>query len=170
MRTTARLLTGTALAAATVALTAVSATGALAGDFEGLELFPQTAAPGATVTVDTTACGRDGHGRGDARSVGAGDFKLEPGTHKESVVGRFQVAEDAQAGTYGIRVRCDNGREATGDLVVEHAGPSGHVKTGIGGSVAPDTTQIAAGVALLAAAAVGGTLLLRRRASGAQGS
>ncbi|MYW12105.1 hypothetical protein GT034_27695, partial [Streptomyces sp. SID2563] len=44
--------------------------------------------------------------------------------------------------------------------------PSGHVKTGVGGSVGPDTTQIAAGAGVLAAAAVGGAWLLRRRASG----
>ncbi|WSA82655.1 hypothetical protein OG930_14305 [Streptomyces sp. NBC_01799] len=47
-------------------------------------------------------------------------------------------------------------------------GPSGHVKTGVGGSVRPDTTQIAAGVGVLAASAVGGAWLLRRRASGTQ--
>ncbi|RCH69289.1 hypothetical protein DT019_05065 [Streptomyces sp. SDr-06] len=47
--------------------------------------------------------------------------------------------------------------------------PRGHVKTGVGGSVGPDTTEIAVGAAVLAAAAVGGTWLLRRRASGAQG-
>lgn len=46
--------------------------------------------------------------------------------------------------------------------------PTGHVKTGIGGSVGPDTTQIAAGAGVLAAAAVGGAWLLRRRASGTQ--
>ncbi|GAA2452308.1 hypothetical protein ACFPFX_13645 [Streptomyces mauvecolor] len=47
--------------------------------------------------------------------------------------------------------------------------PRGHVKTGAGGSIGPDTTKIAAGAAVLAAAAVGSTWLLRRRASGAQG-
>ncbi|WP_438297116.1 hypothetical protein [Streptomyces sp. HUAS TT7] len=47
--------------------------------------------------------------------------------------------------------------------------PRGHVKTGVGGSIGPDTTEIAAGAAVLAAAAVGSTWLLRRRASGAQG-
>ncbi|WP_406426973.1 hypothetical protein [Streptomyces sp. NBC_01589] len=47
-------------------------------------------------------------------------------------------------------------------------GPSGHVKTGVGGSVRQDTTQIAAGVGVLAASAVGGAWLLRRRASGTQ--
>lgn len=43
------------------------------------------------------------------------------------------------------------------------------MNTGVGGSIAPDTTQIAVGAAVLAAAAVGGVTLLRRRASGAQG-
>ncbi|CAM5393548.1 hypothetical protein SXANM310S_05886 [Streptomyces xanthochromogenes] len=47
--------------------------------------------------------------------------------------------------------------------------PHGHVKTGVGGSIRPDTTLIAAGAAVLTAAAVGGTWLLRRRASGTQG-
>ncbi|MFI6606955.1 hypothetical protein [Streptomyces sp. NPDC050507] len=46
--------------------------------------------------------------------------------------------------------------------------PTGHVKTGVGGSVGPDTTQIAAGAGVLAATAVGGAWLLRRRASGTQ--
>ncbi|MEW1686326.1 hypothetical protein ACIQOF_02975 [Streptomyces sp. NPDC091265] len=46
--------------------------------------------------------------------------------------------------------------------------PTGHVRTGVGGSVGPDTTQIAAGAGVLAATAVGGAWLLRRRASGTQ--
>ncbi|WP_051878639.1 hypothetical protein [Streptomyces sp. NRRL B-24720] len=55
-----------------------------------------------------------------------------------------------------------------GDSYGSPSGPSGHVKTGVGGSVRPDTTQIAAGVGVLAASAVGGAWLLRRRASGTQ--
>ncbi|MFF5896075.1 hypothetical protein ACFY8O_09130 [Streptomyces argenteolus] len=41
--------------------------------------------------------------------------------------------------------------------------PSGHVDTGVGGSAAPDTAQLATGAGLVAAATVGGVLLLRRR-------
>ncbi|MFF3287137.1 hypothetical protein [Streptomyces sp. NPDC003023] len=165
MRTTARLLTGTAMALATIGL---GAHGAYAGDFGELEVYPSPATPGTEITVNTTACGKDGHGVGDARSLGAGEFKLWPGTHKEVAVGRFTVPEDTRPGTYGIEVRCKNGKKAGGDLEVRHREPSGHVRTGVGGSVGPDTTQIAAGAAVLTAAAVGGTLLLRRRASGAQ--
>ncbi|GAA2929470.1 hypothetical protein ACFPN0_10195 [Kitasatospora cinereorecta] len=47
--------------------------------------------------------------------------------------------------------------------------PSGHVRTGVGGSAGPDTAQLVAGAAVLGAAAVGGARLVRRRhADGAQ--
>ncbi|MFF9910512.1 hypothetical protein [Streptomyces sp. NPDC013457] len=165
MRTTARLLTGTAL---TVAAVGALGAPAFAGESETLEVYPSSATPGTTVTVNTLACGKHGHGVGDAQSLGAGDFQLNPSTHKEVVVGQFKVPHHTKAGTYWISVACDNGRTARGELRVEHKVPTGHVSTGVGGSVGPDTTQIAAGAAVLAAAAVGGTWLLRRRASGAQ--
>ncbi|MFE0647998.1 hypothetical protein ACFVZH_05330 [Streptomyces sp. NPDC059534] len=169
MRTTARLFTGTALTV--VALGAFAAPGAYANNenSEPLEIFPSTAEPGSTVTVNTLACGKHGHGVGDANSLGAGEFQLNPSTHKEVVVGQFTVPGHVKAGSYWISVACDNGRTARGDLIVKHRGPSGHVQTGVGGSVGPDTAQVTAGAAVLAAAAVGGVLLLRRRASGARG-
>ncbi|MEU8526886.1 MULTISPECIES: hypothetical protein [Streptomyces] len=170
MRTTARLLTGTALTV--VAIGALGAPAALANNVQPLEINPASATPGTTVTVNTLACGPNGHGIGDARSVGDGEFQLNPSTHKEVVVGQFTVPQHAQPGTYGISVACDNGKTASGDLVIRHHGgqPSGHVQTGVGGSIGPDTAQVATGVAVLAAAVVGGTWLLRRRASGAQDS
>src|SRR5262245_58020719 len=79
MRTTARLLTSTALAAAVTGLGA-GASGAYAGDADPLEVFPSTAEPGSTITVNTTACGRNGQAVGDARSLGAGEFRPGPGT------------------------------------------------------------------------------------------
>ncbi|MFE1379018.1 hypothetical protein ACFW6S_08755 [Streptomyces sp. NPDC058740] len=174
-RTPVPLLTGTALTL--VALGAFAAAAPLAyandgndGHSESLEVFPSSADPGTTVTVNTLACGSHGHGVGDANSLGAGEFQLNPSTHKEVVVGQFTVPHHAKAGTYGISVACDNGRTARGDVIVKHRSPSGHVQTGVGGSVGPDTAQVTAGAAVLAAAAVGGTWLLRRRASGAQGS
>ncbi|TQK44480.1 hypothetical protein FBY35_5988 [Streptomyces sp. SLBN-118] len=168
MRATARLLASTALAAA---VTGLGVHTAYAWDSGTLEVFPNIAAPGAVITVSTTVCGPGGHGVGDARALGAGEFRLAPGTHKDVAVGQFTIPQHTHAGTYAITVSCKNGRQASGDVTVEHHGwPTGHVNTGVGGSVGPDTTQIAAGVAILAAAAVGGTVLLRRRASGAQGS
>ncbi|MER8234638.1 hypothetical protein ACIRQY_11125 [Streptomyces sp. NPDC101490] len=184
MRTPVRLLTGTALTV--VALGAFAAPVAYAnngnendrtnngnhhdnGRPEFLEIYPSSAEPGTSVTVSTRACGEHGHGVGDANSLGAGEFQLNPSTHKDVVVGRFHVPEHARAGTHGISVACDNGRTARGELTVRHRGPSGHVQTGVGGSVGPDTAQVTAGAAVLAATAVGGVWLLRRRASGAQG-
>ncbi|WP_282695162.1 hypothetical protein [Streptomyces sp. CC208A] len=172
MRPTARLLTGTALTV--VALGAFAAPAAYANNDgnhgpETLEIYPSTASHGTTVTVNTTACGKDGHGIGDANSLGAGEFRLNPSTHKEVVVGQFTVPQHAKAGVHWISVACDNGRTARGELTVKHREPSGHVKTGVGGSIGPDTAQVTAGAAVLAAAAVGGVWLMRRRASGAQG-
>ncbi|MET9510864.1 hypothetical protein ABZX62_20780 [Streptomyces flavidovirens] len=192
----ALLLTGTALAAAAIGLGAGPAYAENDTPQHTLEVYPATAGPGAAITVNTTACGSDSGGTGDANSVGAGDFPLRPATHKEVVTGQFKLPPDAPDGTHDIAVACDNGNTAEGTLTVT-AGPppesthtdpdrddpahhdpahhdpahrpthpTGHVKTGVGGSAGSDTTQIAAGVAVLAATAVGGTWLLRRRASG----
>ncbi|MFB6482249.1 hypothetical protein ACFCXF_27985 [Streptomyces virginiae] len=175
-RRTAHLLTATVLTAAAftgpvagaVAAAELGVVGFTPGDFAPLEVWPKSAAPGATVTVNTTACGSGSHADGDATTVGGGRFKLVPGPHKEVVVGQFQIAHGTRGGTYGIGVTCANGKFATGDLIVTERGPQGHVNTGVGGgtTTTTDPAKIAAGAAVLAAAAVGGTWLLRRRASG----
>ncbi|KOU28384.1 hypothetical protein ADK53_34670 [Streptomyces sp. WM6373] len=175
-RRTAHVLTATALTAVAfagpvagaVAAADLGMVGFAPGDFATLEVWPKSAAPGATVTVNTTACGPGSHADGDATTVGGGRFKLVPGTHKEVVVGQFQVARGTRPGTYGIGATCANGKFATGDLVVTERGPQGHVNTGVGGgtTTTTDPAKIAAGAAVLAATAVGGTWLLRRRASG----
>lgn len=175
-RRTAHALTAAALTAAAFAGPVAGAVAAAdlgippfaPGDFAVLEVWPKSALPGTTVTVNTKACGPGGHAEGDATTVGGGRFKLTPGTHKEVVAGQFQVARDLRPGTYGIGATCADGKFATGDLVVTAHGPQGHVHTGVGGgtSTTTDPAKIAAGAAVLAAAAVGGTWLLRRRASG----
>ncbi|MGW0391711.1 hypothetical protein ACWDYJ_12605 [Streptomyces sp. NPDC003042] len=175
-RSTAHVLTATALTAVAfagpvagaVAAAELGMTGFAAGDFAPLEVWPKSATPGTTVTVNTTACGPGSHAEGDATTVGGGRFKLVPGTRKEVVVGQFQVGHTTRPGTYGIGVTCANGKFATGDLVVTERGPQGHVRTGVGGgtTTTADPAKIAAGAAVLAVAAAGGTWLLRRRASG----
>ncbi|MGW3660667.1 hypothetical protein ACWD6R_35690 [Streptomyces sp. NPDC005151] len=289
MRSPARLVTGAAaaaLAAATLGLS-TAAPSAYAGDVGQLEISPADAAPGTTVTVNTTACGNDAKAAGDANSLEAGDFTLASTTREKVVVGTFTVPKKTHAGPFSIDVSCESGREVTGTLRVKAAdtakyaaagspagtvedngsggntgsgnsvpslddlaargesllgnqnpfgvgnstgngsgrdtgngqgrdtgngtgtgqgrdtgngtgtgrntgsdtgngqgrdtgngqgrdsstvptSPSGHVKTGVGGSIRPDTSQIAAGAGVLAASAVGGAWLLRRRASGTQ--
>ncbi|MEU3228106.1 hypothetical protein ABZ695_33765 [Streptomyces sp. NPDC006976] len=305
MRRPARLVTGTAAAALAAAALGLSAAAPSAyGDEPApLRITPASAAPGATVTVDTTACGSDTGATGDASALDAPRFPLAPATLEEVLAGSFRVPGGIEPGPYSIGVECANGKEATGEVEVraadraagdsaagvsrdsgsgsgstssdgpaeapgasaydftgpnglggqdgqdgregldgrdaldgldeaEAAGsalvpdapaeagrttpterpapsghqsapgrdeagsgsgsgwdetgsgghetptgprtsaaptaPTGHVKTGVGGSVGPDTTQIAAGAGVLAAAAVGGAWLLRRRASGTQ--
>ncbi|MGW1548482.1 hypothetical protein [Streptomyces sp. NPDC002346] len=70
--------------------------------------------------------------------------------------------------TGGQNTGRDTGNGRGQDSSTVPTSPSGHVKTGVGGSVRPDTSQIAAGAGVLAASAVGGAWLLRRRASGTQ--
>lgn len=262
MRSPARLVTGTAAAALAAAALGIGATAPSAyGDELGpLEITPASAAPGTTVTVNTTACGSDTGATGDASALDASEFALAPATLKEVLAGSFQVPGAIEPGPYSIDVACENGQRATGEIEVKAAGttggdstdsaagsseadspagaglpsdlydteeydatgldeaeasgaalvpdapvlpgrgtptarptpsahaspsgdhetpsghrpsaaptaPTGHVKTGVGGSVGPDTTQIAAGAGVLAATAVGGAWLLRRRASGTQ--
>ncbi|MFD8966532.1 hypothetical protein ACFV0C_16280 [Streptomyces sp. NPDC059568] len=193
MRPTARLLTGTALAAVSTGLTslcaattaaaatstsatAITTTTAIAADDGRLELSPKVVRPGSLVSVSTTVC-REGPAKGEARSAGAGEFRLERAAGRaedqeadqETLVGRFRVPHEIGRGPYRVGVRCEDGRRITREFFVERdREPRGPVRSGIGGSVGPDTTQIAVGAAVVAAAAVGGTLRLRRRASGAQ--
>ncbi|MEU8628913.1 hypothetical protein [Streptomyces sp. NPDC048669] len=310
MRSPARLVTGTAAALAAAALGLCAAAPSAYGDELGsLEITPASAAPGTTVTVNTTACGDDTGATGDASSLKASRFALAPATLKEVLAGSFRVPGNVEPGPYSVDVACENGKEATGEIEVKAAGtagrdsadpagtagkdsrdtpgaartdtardgsgkdspadaddssgydfsgldasghdssgydssgydssgydssgldeaeaagsalvpdspaapvrgtsserpspsehessaphensaahdsvsdhetpsghrssaaptaPTGHVRTGVGGSVGPDTTQIAAGAGVLAATAVGGAWLLRRRASGTQ--
>lgn len=274
MRSPARLVTGTAAAALAAAALGLSAAAPSAYGDEAapLQITPASAAPGATVTVNTTACGGDTSATGDAGALNASRFALAPATLEEVLAGSFRVPGSIEPGPYRIGVTCENGKQATGEIEVKAAGttgedsaagsaeedsptgaglptdlydseeydpagldeaeasgaalvpdapglaedtgtalvpdapalagrptpaphessaghdsssggyeipsghrtsaaptaPTGHVKTGVGGSVGPDTTQIAAGAGVLAATAVGGAWLLRRRASGTQ--
>ncbi|MFJ6069261.1 hypothetical protein ACIQFU_00190 [Streptomyces sp. NPDC093065] len=174
MRRTARLLTGTALAAAAVGLTTAAPVYAGEGaDPGGLTVYPSSVVPGERALVTTAACGEHGSAAGDAGAVGAGAFPLAPGSDEGEASGHFEVPPSAQPGTYEIVATCgDDGRRVTGDLVVtltsaaERVYPRGSVKTGVGGALGPDPVQTAAGVAALAVAAAGGTWLLHRRARG----
>lgn len=170
MRRTARLLTGTALAAVAAGGVAAPAYG---GETGSLEVYPSTVVPGDLVTVNTAACGNGGSATGDASAVGAGQFTLAPSTHEDDAIGQFRVPPSAQPGTYEIVATCaEGGRQVKGDLKVTLAAlhgqlqPRGSVKTGVGGALGPDPVQTAAGVAALAVAAAGGTWLLHRRARG----
>ncbi|MCX5396880.1 hypothetical protein [Streptomyces sp. NBC_00102] len=176
-----RSTTGTAVAlaaTATLGLALLAPSAYADGADRGrLELTPSTAVPGAKVTAETTACGKKGSGTGDANSLDAGDFELYPGPGKDTAVGHFTVPRETRPGTYDIAVACDNGKDAQGRLqVIGGSGgheqdqgqgqddqPWGHVQTGVGGSVGPDSTRIAAGFGVLGAAGAGALWTVRRR-------
>ncbi|QKW06356.1 hypothetical protein HUT18_08035 [Streptomyces sp. NA04227] len=166
---TVRMLAPVALALAAVGPAAADA---LAADGPALRVYPASAEPGATVTVNTAACAADGTAHGDASTVGAEAFTLAPSAHESEVIGQFRVPVSAQPGTYEIRANCPGGGVASGDLVLTLAGagrqvsPRGPVHTGVGGALGPDPLRTGAGVAALAVAAAGGTWLLHRKARG----
>ncbi|GLF93817.1 hypothetical protein [Streptomyces yaizuensis] len=115
-----------------------------------------------------------------AIGLGAPGAQAAPGAHTAVAPGQFRDVPDpysnkneTDSGTRHSEGEGEgSGREGQGESQGQgqqhYQQPSGHVRTGVGGSVGPDTGQVAAGVAVLAAAAAGGTLLLRRRASGPQ--
>ncbi|MCX4786604.1 MULTISPECIES: hypothetical protein [unclassified Streptomyces] len=98
---------------------------------------------------DNSSSGRDNSSSGRDNSSSSGRDNSSSGRDNSSSSGR------------------DNSSSGRNDSSVP-TGPSGRVKTGVGGSVRSDTSQIAAGAGVLAGAAVGGAWLLRRRASGTQ--
>ncbi|MFF1834119.1 hypothetical protein ACFVXE_07915 [Streptomyces sp. NPDC058231] len=105
----------------------------------------------------------NGNGNGNGRDTGNGGH----GTGNGNGNGNGRDTGNGGRGT-GNGNGLDSGGGSGRDGSALPSSPSGHVNTGVGGSVRPDTTQIAAGVGVLAASAVGGAWLLRRRASGTQ--
>ncbi|AJF68846.1 hypothetical protein [Streptomyces vietnamensis] len=81
----------------------LSAPSALAAEDPDVRITPQNAAPGTTVTVSTTACGKETYGKGESE-VG-GKFHLLPGDRKGVLVGEFVVPDDA-SGTDTITLKC----------------------------------------------------------------
>lgn len=180
-----RHIRGLATATLTLAALGVSAGIATAGDQGTAELFPNPARPGDAVAVNTAFCEGDDSATGNATTLNAGTFLLEPGTHPEVLIGQFTVPVGTDAGDYAINVRCASGGLATGTLRVVQAGsttsptptptgsggasptatPSGGVRGGIGGP-GDNTPAVLAGTsAVLVAVAAGGVWVLRRRRS-----
>lgn len=173
-------------------LTLTSLAPAVAGDSDRLEVTPGTVRPGALITVNTTACGTRGHGTGDASALGGpAAFELKPGARENVVAGQFAVPRNALPGTYGLATQCDNGKEATGNVVITEADaplpataqekapsvpgtaqarhPEGGMNTGTSArSKEPGTTHLVTGAALMAMAVVGTVWLVRRHGTGSR--
>ncbi|MFH8569853.1 hypothetical protein [Streptomyces sp. NPDC017993] len=196
MRST-RLLTGAGLSLAALGL---SATAAYAGDFGVIEVSPNPARPGSTISLAVTGCGNSRSATVDTSTLGTGTIKLAQGAARGSLVGELTIRHGTWPGNYGISGACAGGKEITGTVHVGrgsvatsppedkvktgagatvpgtvHVGrgsaptgaPKGKVETGVGStSGKSNTTEIAAGAAVLLAAVAGGAWASRRRRSG----
>ncbi|MFF8376016.1 sortase [Streptomyces sp. NPDC015661] len=163
---------------------------------QDVRITPLNAAPGTTVTVTTTACGKETYGKGESEA--GGKFHLLPGNRQGVLVGEFVVPEGASSGvdtvtlkcpprikqtvTYRISGRPHGGVEAGFGWAAGAADRAGTVTSagaaGAAGSVATAAepaddstgTPLAAGGLLLAGALAGGAVHLRRRARRARAS
>ncbi|MFF9348247.1 hypothetical protein [Streptomyces sp. NPDC014734] len=132
-------------------LNAFSGLGKSSGDEGSNERGSRDQSEGEDASQRDSSSGRD---NASGRDKSSGNNDSSSG-HDDSSSGRDQVSSERD-------------KSSGHDDSSRPDGPSGHVKTGVGGSVRSDTTQIAAGAGVLASAAVGGAWLLRRRASGTQ--
>ncbi|MFF2408922.1 hypothetical protein [Streptomyces sp. NPDC058092] len=117
---------------------------------------------------DSSSSGRDSSSSGRDNSSSGHD---NSSSGRDNSSGRDSSSSSGRDNSSSGHSNSSSGRDSSSsgrDDSTVPTGPSGHVKTGVGGSVRSDTSQIAAGAGVLAAAAVGGTWLLRRRASGTQ--
>jgi hypothetical protein len=119
---TPRTLAVTALTAATIAL---SAGPALAAPPGGIEASPTPVAPGSTVSLTTTACGKNATAVVTVFDVAPRGRKVrltsKGQTFAENVQGSFRIPKKAKKGPHGITGRCSDGTRLTGVIVVGSA-------------------------------------------------
>ncbi|MEV4430169.1 sortase [Streptomyces sp. R-07] len=158
-----------------------------------VRITPLNAAPGTTVTVSTTACGKETYGKGESE-VG-GKFHLLPGSRQGVLVGEFQVPDGAASGTDTVTLKCPPRIKQTVTYHISRR-PHGGVEAGFGWAAGPAGAAGAAGAAgpagiaaepatdtsaiplalgglgglALVGAVAGGAIHLRRRTRGARTS
>ncbi|MFE1906094.1 hypothetical protein ACFW96_20865 [Streptomyces gardneri] len=117
--------------------------------------------PGSTLTITARGCNRGG----TVTSNAFPDATLSGGNNLNTAVAR--VHNNATPGNYNLAVRCNGGTNVVTESfrVLPGRGAQG----GLGGSLAPSSTEMAVGGSLVAAAALGGGLFIirRRRMTGA---
>ncbi|WP_406063776.1 sortase [Streptomyces sp. NBC_01077] len=170
--------TGTQLALVLSALV-LSAPSAVAAPDGGVRVNPGKAAPGTTVTVSTTACGKETYGKGE--SVAGGKFHLLPGDRKGVLVGEFTLPLDAVSGTDTVTLKCPPRIKQTVTYQISGR-PNGAVEAGFGWAATATATATAAadggdsgspyalGALLLGGAAAGVLIRMRRRVTAARNS
>ncbi|WP_406303908.1 sortase [Streptomyces sp. NBC_00879] len=149
---------------------ALSAPAAVAADGSGIQIRPGKASPGTTITVSTTACGKETYGKGESEAGGA--FHLFKGDRVGVLTGQFKIPEETSPGVHGVTVKCPPRIKITDTHLITAgspggpSAPSGPVDAGFGAD--DKGTQLALGSVLIAGAAAGGALRMRRRPGGVQ--
>ncbi|MEK9521064.1 sortase [Streptomyces sp. NPDC087908] len=161
----ARTVPPLALVLGALVLSAPSAVAAPGGD---ARVNPGKAAPGSTVTVTTTACGKETYGKGE--SVAGGKFHLLPGDRAGVLVGTFTLPQDAASGTDTVTLKCPPRIKQTVTYQISGR-PNGAVEAGFGWAAGAEETESAhpyALGALLVGGAAAGVLIRKRRRAGAR--
>ncbi|MGV9688836.1 sortase [Streptomyces sp. NPDC003444] len=156
---TAALIVGALVLPPSTAL-AAEGEAAATGD---VRVTPGTASPGDTVTVTTTACGKETYGKGE--SVAGGKFHLLPGDRKGVLKGEFRLPKNAASGTDTVTLKCPPRKKLTATYRISGR-PNGAVDAGFGGTAGKES-EFGLGWLLVGAAVAGGALKMRRRATGA---
>ncbi|MER6100440.1 sortase [Streptomyces sp. NPDC001728] len=159
-----------ALVLGALVLSAPSAVAAPAG---GVWVNPGKAAPGTTVTVSTTACGKETYGKGESEA--GGKFHLLPGDRKGVLVGQFTLPSDAVSGTDTVTLKCPPRIKQTVTYQISGR-PIGAVEAGFGWAAGAGEdggdggSPYVLGALLLGGAAAGVLLRMRRRTTAARNS
>lgn len=149
----------------------LSASPAVAAPGGDVRVNPWKAAPGTTVTVSTTACGKETYGKGE--SVAGGKFHLLPGDREGVLVGRFTLPSDAASGTDTVTLKCPPRIKQTVTYQI-YGQPVGAVEAGFGWAAGAGAdeggsgTPYALGALLLGGAAAGVLIRKRGRAAAAR--
>ncbi|KQX46274.1 MULTISPECIES: hypothetical protein [unclassified Streptomyces] len=159
-----------ALVLGALVLSAPSAVAAPGGD---VRVNPGKAAPGTTVTVSTTACGKETYGKGESEA--GGKFHLLPGDREGVLVGKFTLPLDAVSGTDTVTLKCPPRIKQTVTYQISGR-PIGAVEAGFGWAAGAGADEgdsgspYALGALLLGGAAAGVLIRMRRRTTAARNS
>ncbi|MEX0171067.1 sortase [Streptomyces sp. LMG1-1-1.1] len=149
----------------------LSAPSAAAAPADDVRINPGRATPGTTVTVSTTACGKETYGKGESEA--GGKFHLLPGDRKGVLVGRFTIPLDAASGTDTVTLKCPPRIKQTVTYQI-NGRPNGAVEAGFGWAAGAGAdggdggSQAALGALLLGGAAAGVLIRMRRRTTAAR--
>ena len=131
----------------------------------GIHFSTRHAAPGATVSVSSTACGSETYGKGESEA--GGKFHLLAGRPRGRIDRRNSRCRAAPRPVLHRHPEVPAPSQSDGYVPVGTGNPSGAVDAGFGAGN-DNGTQLALGAVLLAGAVAGGVIKMRRRPAAAR--